>query len=892
VFKLARIAVAILLLLIAGCGESDGSLPPTVPPGLTLSPKVVVSPATATVAPGGAVVFTVTGGTAPYTFSLVSAPSGGQIDPKTGAYRAGARGGVVDVVAVTDSADLTSAALVNVGPALRLTPAAGTVAPGQSLTFTTSGGSGTGLIYTLVNNLSGGSIDSSTGVYTAGPTGETTDVVRVVDSLGNRVTALISVGPSVRISPGTATVAPSSSIEFSATGGSETGYTFSLATNLSGATINPSTGLYVAGRTGGVTDVVEISDSLGNSVTAQVNVGPAVSLSPTTATVAPKGTQSFTASGGSGAGYTYSLSTNLSGGGIDPSTGAYTAGSTGNVTDVVEVSDSLGNSVTAQVNVGPVVSLSPTTATVAPKGTQSFTASGGSGAGYTYSLSTNLSGGGIDPSTGAYTAGSTGNVTDVVEISDSLGNMAMVTINVGPGVTITPAQSATNPTKTILFAASGGSGTGYTYSLDSDPSGASIHPSTGVYTAGPSAGDTDIVSVTDSLGNRATATVVVGEAPIITPAAATHYLGESISFTASGGSGSGYLWDFASNLSGATINAATGAYTSGSTGAVTDVVRLTDSLGLTQTASVLLRRRTIPLPQPFYEAISPDGKELWATSSNHARVSIIDISTTAISATFSLGGPSAVAFSPDGAKVYIGGYEQATPFVRIYDAASRAVIATVPVTGFTRGIAFTPDGARAYVTSQGGGLEVIDTATYQVAAHLLTTIPVTSELAITPDGRRVYVALNNNDGVAVIDCDPSSGTYNSTLTTIPISGGPQGLVLDSSGTKAYVANAVGGGLSVVSTSTNTVDSTIAPGSSYISVVVLPNGSKAYASSNLGSSVDIIDLTNSTVIKTITGLTGSSKLIARPNGTEVYLGRSSVGSGSVSIIETTNDTTGP
>lgn len=76
----------------------------------------------------------------------------------------------------------------------------------------------------------------------------------------------------------------------------------------------------------------------------------------------------------------------------------------------------------------PIVIL-PASATVATTATQQFNAFGGFGA-YTWSLSTNNSGGSIDSSTGLYTAGSTGNVSDVVEVTDGASNTAQVTVTV------------------------------------------------------------------------------------------------------------------------------------------------------------------------------------------------------------------------------------------------------------------------------------------------------------------------------------------------------------------------------------------------------------------------------------------------------------------------------
>jgi hypothetical protein len=75
----------------------------------------------------------------------------------------------------------------------------------------------------------------------------------------------------------------------------------------------------------------------------------ALTISPTGASVATGQTQAFTASGGTGS-YTWSVSTNNSGGSIT-SAGVYTAGSTGGVTDVVTVTDSSNASVTTTVAV-------------------------------------------------------------------------------------------------------------------------------------------------------------------------------------------------------------------------------------------------------------------------------------------------------------------------------------------------------------------------------------------------------------------------------------------------------------------------------------------------------------------------------------------------------------
>jgi hypothetical protein len=174
--------------------------------------------------------------------------------------------------------------------------------------------------------------------------------------------------------------------------GSGAGYVFSLDANPSGGAIDPATGAYSAGPTGAVTDVVRVKDSLGNYATANVLVTASLAITPASFSLPPRGARTFTASGGTRKGFTFALTTNASGGAIDPTTGVYLAGTTGNVTDQITLTDSRGGTVTATVTVTPAVSLSPAAPTLAPKDGLAFAATGGSGAGYTYAVTTNASG--------------------------------------------------------------------------------------------------------------------------------------------------------------------------------------------------------------------------------------------------------------------------------------------------------------------------------------------------------------------------------------------------------------------------------------------------------------------------------------------------------------------
>ena len=465
-------------------------------------------------------------------------------------------------------------------------------ASGASLAYSTYlGGSGIEYGYAVV-------VDGSGNPYCAGQTTgtfPTTTGAYQTTFGGSSDTFVAKFGPlPLTLSPPSASVVPKGSQGFTASGGSG-GYNYALQTNSSGGSINSSTGAYTAGTTGSVVDVVQVTDSKSNTATANVTVGAGVSVSPSNPQSPPKGALTFSASGGSGSGYSFALTTNGSGGTINASTGAYTAGSTANVSDVVAATDSLGNIGSTTVTVGPGVAISPSAPATSPKGNIAFTAVGGSGTGFTWSIGANASGGTINASSGAYVAGGKGNVADTVAVVDSLGNSASVNVSVGGGLAINPAAPSTPPKGSIAFAVTGGSGTGFTWSLKANASGAAIDATSGAYTAGATPNVTDVVAIADSLGNTSSVAVTVTAGVSIDPPTAKLAAGASMTFAAAGGSGKGYAWSLTTNASGGNVTSG-GVYTAGTTGG-TDTVQLVDSLGNSATATVTVEAATPP-PTP------------------------------------------------------------------------------------------------------------------------------------------------------------------------------------------------------------------------------------------------------------------------------------------------------
>jgi len=225
----ARTLFAALLLL--GCngkftvppepGEVEGVRPRCGEIGEPLS----VTPVTATVGAGQLLALRASGGTGVYRWSLAENVSGGDVDPNAGVYVAGApdpeMAATVDVVLLEDRGCRGEAtASVTVEDAPRVVPSRVQLEPGESLTFTGEGGSGS-YTFALATDASGGSVEAG-GRYTAGSrTG--TDVVRLTDdALGASADAVVEVvaDASLRLAPSEWAVPVGSTVTLPVEGGS------------------------------------------------------------------------------------------------------------------------------------------------------------------------------------------------------------------------------------------------------------------------------------------------------------------------------------------------------------------------------------------------------------------------------------------------------------------------------------------------------------------------------------------------------------------------------------------------------------------------------------------------------------------------------------------------
>ena len=217
-------------------------------------------------------------------------------------------------------------------------------------------------------------------------------------------------------------------------------------------------------------------------------------------------------------------------------------------------------------------------------------------------------------------------------------------------------------------------------------------------------------------------------------------------------------------------------------------------------------------------AISPDGKQVWASLEAIAEGAGYDIGTGVEFVKFRVGiEAEGVAVSPDGKWVYVTA--EATHTTTVYDAQNLKIVKHILVGNRPRSVAFSLDGTRAYVSAEiGGTVTVIDvTKNHTVMANInlgLDSRPV--ELIVDPSGKNLYVAGGGTSAIYVID------TATNKVTTIikeKMGRRPWGVTMTPDGKKLYTANGLSDSVSVIDPACMCVLKSIAVGRGAHSVQV-------------------------------------------------------------------------
>jgi YVTN family beta-propeller protein len=255
--------------------------------------------------------------------------------------------------------------------------------------------------------------------------------------------------------------------------------------------------------------------------------------------------------------------------------------------------------------------------------------------------------------------------------------------------------------------------------------------------------------------------------------------------------------------------------------------------------------------KPYGVAINPAGTRVYVGSLNDGTVSVIDTSTNQVIGTVVAGAGNLVqgiVVSPDGTRVYavVGNNT-----VAVIDASTNTVVgAPIPVPGNPIGLAVSPSGDRVYTANFGGdSVSIIDTTSTpaQVTSVALGAGKGPVDLVLDAGRNRLYVVNNLDRSLSVVNTQDRSVTTPVTN----LAGGSNHVALDPGGTFLYVAS-LSGSLSVINTadfSVTTVPFALpTPGPNGVSLN--RSGSKVYIANDTPGTVRVLNAADRSVAAVI------------------------------------------
>jgi len=219
-----------------------------------------------------------------------------------------------------------------------------------------------------------------------------------------------------------------------------------------------------------------------------------------------------------------------------------------------------------------------------------------------------------------------------------------------------------------------------------------------------------------------------------------------------------------------------------------------------------------------------------------------------------------------------------SPTVVVLDTQTNSVAAAVPV-GDIENMVINVSGTRLYVTGEGGVL-VLD-STRNLVFDQFPVGPSPQGIAINPTGSRVYVA-NGSSGqgpatVSVVDAAQDAvvaTVLGSFLSLLPDGSSGGNLAVNPAGTRLYWSDRDADLLSVIDTATNAVTVTFPASANPFasracpeSVVVSPDGTHAYIANTCEDTVSVMDTaTNSVTTRVAMETTPEGLAVSPSNGT--------------------------
>ena len=601
-------------------GGVTGTATVTVTTGTLVT--ITVSPSTTSLPINGTQSYTAVGrdagGNAVGITPSWAVVAGGGTISAAGVFTAGTAPGTFTNTVQATSASITGAASVTVtiGSAtlITVTPNPRTLSIGETQQYTavgTDAGGNTVPITPVWSVAAGGGAVDAAGLFTAGtlPGTYANTVTATNAGLSGAATLTVTAGPlaTITVSPGAVVLPINGTQQYTAVGrdagGNVVPITPSWSVVAGGGAIN-GTGLFSAGTAPGTfTNTVRVtSGSVSGfaSVTVTAGVLATLTVTPSPATLAINGTQSFTAVGRDAGGNVVASAPTWSiaaGGGVVNGSGLFTAGTAPGTfaNTVVATSGGVTGSATVIVTTGALATIvvTPSSITLPIGGTQQYTAVGLDAGGNAVALSPVWSiaaGGGTIAASGMFTAGTTpGTFTNTITVtSGGVTGATTVTVTTGAVASVlvspNPATLAINGTQ--AFTAVGRDAGGNVVAITpvwSVVAGGGAISGAGVFTTGVVPGTFANTVVATAAGVSGSATVIVTTGALtsisVTPDPVTLAISGTQTFTAVGRDAGGNVVAIAPTWSivagGGAISAA-GLFTAGTApGTFTNTVRAT-----------------------------------------------------------------------------------------------------------------------------------------------------------------------------------------------------------------------------------------------------------------------------------------------------------------------------
>ncbi|WIB10943.1 S-layer homology domain-containing protein [Arthrobacter sp. zg-Y820] len=256
----------------------------------------------------------------------------------------------------------------------------------------------------------------------------------------------------------------------------------------------------------------------------------------------------------------------------------------------------------------------------------------------------------------------------------------------------------------------------------------------------------------------------------------------------------------------------------------------------------------MPEGNPGAITSSPDGSRLYVSLTNLGElgsgvISVLDSETLQEVAKMQVPGhyPYAgkVWMNAAGTKGYLG---TNSGNVQVFDAASNTMTTSIPTVD-PQSIAFSPDGARVYITGYNNRMTVVDAQTDTVVDEWVfdPAYGTFGDLEIDPTGSFAYVGGRRTHSVYVVDL--ASGAV---AGSIEVGGPPGTLSLTKDGKSLYVTDAYNEQTIIVDTATRSIRTSFFLRIGY-GFLLSETEDRAFVTTSNRSRVDVIDLTTNAMI---------------------------------------------